>query len=222
MVLRRAEDRTLVDVATRELRELILSGDLTPGAQLVLTDLAQCLSMSVMPVREAIGRLQAEGLINQIPHRGARVSPVSIVDLEDLYAVRLSLETLAVREAAAKFTEQDYERLTVVLEEYVRAYEVDDTARGRKMHSQFHLGIYELSDSPWLMRTIPPLWDAADRYQRLSAALRGTLKERHGEHQYILECCQRRDADAAAVALEEHLCRTMTVVKEEICEREVL
>lgn len=221
MVLRRAaEDRTLVDVATRELREVILSGELKPGAQLVLTELAERLSMSVMPVREAIGRLQAEGLVDQIPHRGARVSPVSVADLEDLYAVRIALETLATREAAARFTEEDYGRLAGVLDKYVQAYEAEDAERGREMHSQFHLGIYELSGSPWLMRTIPALWDAADRYRRLSATLRGTLEERHREHQYILERCRQRDPDAAAAALEEHLRRTMTVVKAEIGNQE--
>lgn len=221
MVLRRAaEDRTLVDVATREMREVILSGELKPGQQLVLTELAQRLSMSVMPVREAIGRLQGEGLVDQIPHRGARVSPVSSADLEDLYAVRIALETLATREAAAKFTEEDYERLAGVLEQYAKAYEADDAERGREMHSQFHLGIYELSGSPWVMRTIPALWDAADRYRRLSATLRGTLKDRYEEHQHILECCQRRDPAGAAAALEEHLCRTMTVVKAEIGDQE--
>ena len=214
MVLRRvAEDRTLVDVAMRELREVILSGELEPGKQLVLTELAQRFSMSVMPIREAIGRLQGEGLVNQIPHRGARVSPISAADLEDLYAVRIALETLAIRAAAARFTEEDYRRLAGVLEKYVRAYEVEDAARGREMHSQFHLGIYEISGSPWLIRTISPLWDAADRYRRLSATLRGTLKERHKEHQHILECCRKRDQDAASAALETHLCRTMMVVK---------
>ena len=221
MVLRRAaEDRTLVDVATRKLREVILSGELCPGEQLVLSELAQELSMSVMPVREAIGRLQAEGLVDQRPHRGARVSPVSTADLEDLYVVRIALETLATREAAAKFAEEDYERLSGVLEEYVRAYEAKDAARGREMHSQFHLGIYELSGSLWLMRTIPALWDAADRYRRLSATLRGTLRERYKEHQHILECCRQRDPEAASAALEEHLRKTMMVVKAEIGDQE--
>lgn len=217
MVLRRAaEDRTLVDVATRELREVILSGELKPGRQLVLTELAPRLSMSVMPVREAIGRLQAEGLVDQIPHRGARVSLVSAADLEDLYSVRIALETLATRAAADRFTEEGYERLSTVLEKYVQAYEAEDAAWGREMHSQFHLGIYELSGSPWLMRTIPPLWDAADRYRRLSTTLRGTLKDRLREHHHVLECCRKRDPDAASVALEEHLRKTMEVVKAEI------
>lgn len=220
MVLRRTtEDRTLVDVAVRELRELILSGELKPGAQLILTELAKRLSMSVMPVREAIGRLQGEGLVDQIPHRGARVSPISTGDLEDLYAVRITLETLAVRAAAAGFTEADYERLAKILENYLLAYEVGDEVRGREMHTLFHLGIYELSGSPWLMRTIPPLWDAADRYRRLSVALRGTLRERYNEHQRILECCRRKDPDGASAALEEHLRKTMMVVKAEIVEQ---
>jgi GntR family transcriptional regulator, carbon starvation induced regulator len=101
----------------------------------------------------------------------------------------------------------------------VRAYETEDAARGREMHSQFHLGIYELSGSPWLMRTIPPLWDAAERYRQLSTTLRGTLKERHKEHEHILECCRKRNPEAASTALEEHLRKTMTVVKAEIADQ---
>ena len=82
MVLRRnTGDRTLVDAATRDLREAILSGRLKSGAQLVLTDLAEELSISVMPVREAIGRLGAEGLVEQVPHRGARVARISVVQI---------------------------------------------------------------------------------------------------------------------------------------------
>ena len=130
MVLRRvAEDRTLVDVATRELREMILSGELQPGVQLVLTELAQRLSMSVMPVREAIGRLQAEGLVDQIPHRGARVSLVSAADLEDLYAVRIALETLATREAAVSFNRGGLQTTLG------RAREVCEGLRGRRCRS---------------------------------------------------------------------------------------
>jgi len=217
-VRRRTGDRTLVDVATRDLREAILSGKLESGTQLVLTDLAAEMSISVMPVREAISRLQSEGLVEHIPHRGARVSEISVADLEDLYRVRISLESLAVSLAAEHFTEENFEWLSGVLEDYLSAYSGGDEERGREAHAEFHLGLYELSGSRWLMRTIPSLWDAADRYQRMSRGLRGTVEERHHEHLRILECCHLRDPGAAAVALEEHLRKTLEVVKGEINE----
>jgi DNA-binding GntR family transcriptional regulator len=138
-------DRTLVDVAVRDLRESILSGELQPGERLILAELAERTSTSSMPVREAVRRLEAEGLVEQIPHRGAQVTPVSVPDLEDLYRVRIPLETLAVRLAAARFSEDDYERLSRVLVEYREAYERGDDARGREMHAAFHLGLYEVS-----------------------------------------------------------------------------
>ncbi len=209
-------DRTLVDVAVRGLREDILRGELRPGSSLVLADLAERFTMSVMPIREAIRRLQTEGLVEQIPHRGARVSEVSVSDLESLYMTRIPLETLAARSAAEQFTEADYERLSKVLEEYVEAYSGGDDQRGRERHAAFHLGLYEASGSRWLLRTIEPLWDAAERYQRLSIRLRGSLEKRHGEHRRILERCRERDADAAAAALEEHLRRSMDLVKMEL------
>jgi len=213
-------DRTLVDVAVRDLRESILSGELSPGTPLILTEVAGNLAMSVMPVREAIRRLEVEGLVDQVPHRGARVSPVSMPDLEDLYSVRIALEGLATRRAALRFTEDDYERLSGVLDEYLAAYGRGDEARGREMHAAFHLGLYELSGSRWLLRTIGPLWEAAERYQRLSSGLRGSLEERHKEHRRILEHCRNRDAEAAGAALEEHLRRTMNIVRAEIGESE--
>lgn len=215
---RRTGDRTLVDVATRDLREMILSGRLESGKQLVLTDLAEEMSMSVMPVREAISRLQSEGIVEQVPHRGARVGEISLEDLEDLYRVRISLESLAVSLAAERFTEEDFQRLSGVLEDYLDAYSKGDEERGREAHAEFHLGLYELSGSRWLMRTIPSLWDAADRYQRMSRGLRGTVEERHHEHLRILEHCHQRDSEAAATALEQHLHKTLEVVKGEINE----
>lgn len=213
-------DRTLVDVAVRDLRESILSGDLLPGSPLILTEVAGNLAMSVMPVREAIRRLQVEGLVDQIPHRGARVSPVSIPDLEDLYLVRVTLETMATRQAALRFTKADYERLSGVLDEYLAAHQRGDEARGREMHAVFHLGLYEVSGSRWLLRTVRPLWEAAERYQRLSTKLRGSLEERHKEHRQILEYCRRHEAEAAGAELEKHLRRTMNLVKAEIGESE--
>lgn len=222
MVLKRTRaDRTLVDVAVRDLREEILQGALKPGTSLVLAEIAERMSMSVMPIREALRKLEAEGLVDIIPHRGARVSELSLADLEDLYSVRMQLESLAVKRAALNFSEEDYMRFSKILEDYFEAYADGNDERGRDRHSAFHLGLYELAKSRWLTRTIKPLWEAADRYQRMSIELRGTIDERWREHYKILDYCQQREPEAAGRALEEHLQRTLNLIREELFKQEV-
>src|SRR4051812_47077111 len=84
----------------------IPSGRLSPGERLPIEDLAEVLDMSAMPIREAVRRLDAAGLVENIPHRGARVTELSIDDLAEVYEARLALEPLAVQRAAARFDEE--------------------------------------------------------------------------------------------------------------------
>src|SRR5918996_5475846 len=85
--------RTLAEHAAAELQEAILSGELAPGTPLRLEKLARTLDMSPMPVREAVRQLETLGLAEHVPHRGARVSRLSIDDLRDTYEARPPLET---------------------------------------------------------------------------------------------------------------------------------
>ena len=92
--------RTLAERALADLQEAILSGELAPGTPLRLEALARSLEMSPMPIREAVRELERLGLAEHVPHRGARVSRVSVEDLRDTYAARLLLESAAIRLAA--------------------------------------------------------------------------------------------------------------------------
>src|SRR5918995_1350876 len=127
--------RTLAEQAAAELQEAILSGELEPGSPLRLEKLARTLDMSPMPVREAVRQLERLGLAEHVPHRGARVSRLSVDDLRDTYEARLPLETLAVRHAAERFTEEDSARCTRVLAGHVSAYRSGDERRGGELHA---------------------------------------------------------------------------------------
>src|ERR1700730_15071331 len=96
--------RTLAEKAFETLHWAIITGHLRPGARLPIEELADVLDMSPMPIREAVRRLDAAGLVENIPHRGARVTELSITDLAEVYEVRLALEVLAIRRAAARFS----------------------------------------------------------------------------------------------------------------------
>src|ERR1700760_4374599 len=97
--------RTLAEKAYESLHAAIITGQLRPGARLPIEELAEHLEMSPMPIREAVRRLDGAGLVEDVPHRGARVTELSVTDLAEVYEVRLSLETLAMRRAAARFTD---------------------------------------------------------------------------------------------------------------------
>lgn len=211
--------RSLADLAWVELRRAILQGELQPGEPLPLKTQAERLGMSIMPVREAIRRLAHEGLVEQQPQRGAVVAPVSVAALEDMYSIRIALESLAVRRAAENMTERDYRRLTDILDEFVAAYRRGDVAQSRELHRSFHLGLYRLAGSQWLDRLVPPLLDNSERYRGLSIPLRGSPEERRAEHQAILEACRRRDGELAARLLAAHLERTVELVKRGLLER---
>src|SRR5450432_2950146 len=95
--------RTLAEKAFETLHIAIVTGRLRPGARLPIEELAGVLEMSPMPIREAVRRLDADGLVENIPHRGARVTELSVTDLEEVYEARLALESLAIRRAAERF-----------------------------------------------------------------------------------------------------------------------
>ena len=98
--------RTLAEKAYETLHAAIISGALRPGTRLPIEELAEHLAMSPMPIREAVRRLDAAGLVDNVPHRGARVTALSVTDLAEVYEVRLSLEPLAMRRTAARFTDE--------------------------------------------------------------------------------------------------------------------
>src|ERR1700761_7901835 len=97
--------RTLAEKAYETLHTAILTGQLRPGARLPIEDLAGHLEMSPMPIREAVRRLDAVGLVENVPHRGARVTELSVADLAEVYEVRLALEVPAMRRAAERFSD---------------------------------------------------------------------------------------------------------------------
>ena len=208
----RARHRTLAEQATADLQEQILSGELAPGAPLRLERLAQQLDMSPMPVREAIRQLERLGLAEHVPHRGARVSELSVDDLRDTYEARLLLEGHAVRYAAARFTARDAEHCGALLGEHVRAFRAGDGRRSRELHAEFHFALYALSGSSWLPRLIRPLWQNSERYRIAALYERASLERRRREHQRILDACSARDADGAETALRGHLVLTANVV----------
>ena len=202
--------RTLAEKAFRALHEAILTGRLRPGERLPIEELADVLDMSAMPIREAVRRLDAAGLVENIPHRGARVTELSVDDLEEVYEARLALEPLTVRRTAERFTDE----LAAVAADRLAALNKlpdDNSTATWAAHTAFHFALYDAAGSNWFLRLIRPLWETSERY-RLAAPMKRKLAMRKGEHEAILQACIEHDGDRAALALHDHLAMTANVV----------
>jgi DNA-binding GntR family transcriptional regulator len=205
--------RTLAERAYATLHEAIVTGVLSPGERLPIEDLAEVLDMSPMPIREALRLLDSVGLVENVPHRGARVTELSIEDLREVYEARLALETLAIRHAAERFTEQDAILATEKLAAYVRASRQQrDLARLWATHTAFHFALYDAARSRWMSRLIRPLWESSERYRFAVLPVRQNLEERQREHERMLRACVENDPDAGAFELHNHLARTANLI----------
>jgi DNA-binding GntR family transcriptional regulator len=198
--------RTLAEKAFESLHQAIVTGQLRPGARLPIEELAGVLQMSPMPIREAVRRLDSAGLVENIPHRGARVTELSITDLAEVYEARLALEVLAIRRAAERF-DADAEGVARQRLEALNRMPDDNSAATSGVHAAFHYALYDAADSAWLLRLIRPPWETAERYCLEHPECR-RLATRHGEHRAILEACVAHDPDRAAVELHDHLAST--------------
>ena len=198
--------RTLAEKAYDTLHTAIVTGALRPGARLPIEELAEHLEMSPMPIREAVRRLDAVGLVENVPHRGARVKDLSVTDLAEVYEVRLSLETTAIRRAAERFSDGQLEQARVSLA-MLEAMADDASVATSEAHARFHFALYEAAESVWLLRVIRPVWQVSERYA-LEWPHARRLAERAAEHREMLAACEAHDPDRAAIALRDHLATT--------------
>jgi len=194
--------------AVYELREAIVLGTIPPGETLRLEDVARTLDMSISPVREAIRQLEMMGLVEHIPYRGARVTSLEPSDMHDVYEARMALETLAVRRAASRFSEENEDLLMSALAALENGYERDDHRAIVGGNTAFHTELAIASGSWWLERLIRPTLESTERF---SAALLDTSKRSNTQaieaegHQAILDALREHDPDASETALHAHL-----------------
>jgi DNA-binding GntR family transcriptional regulator len=204
-------DQGSTEHAYAELRNKILVGDLAPGATLSQVQLSEQLGVSRTPLREAIRLLQTEGLLRSERGRRVRVAPLTTEDFEDLYAMRIVLDSLAVRLTIPHLTDDEVADLRIAYLEATAAASQGDVAAYREPHRRFHFGLFAHAGAR-LEQEVDDLWDHAERYRLLQVEHAGDraqlvrLGER--EHAGILEAAEKGDAELGAKRMAEHLART--------------
>ena len=199
-----AQRRTAHALVVDELRAMILSGALQPGARLRIDELARQLGVSPMPVREALHQLAAEGTITLDPYRGFSVADLTAEEAEDLYATRAALEALAAAIAVTHLDEASLAALREAVARQAQARDAGDAASFIHADVAFHRALYAAAGRPVLARTIGGLMNSSVRYSRANLPLPGSMDAALEAHCAILEACERRDAARAAEVTRRH------------------
>ena len=195
------------------LRQEIVTG-LPPGTPLRLTELAGRFAVSTMPVRAALARLQAEGLVVQRPRRGSVVAGLSAEDFLDLYAIRMAIEGVAARCGVPHLTAQDIAAMWQQLDRLrvLDANASDIADRYLQFDRQLHDICFNVCGRPQLIGLIGVYRRQAERYFRLYLDHRASLPAEIELQQNFVGACERADADAAEAAIRALFERTCEVL----------
>jgi DNA-binding GntR family transcriptional regulator len=208
--------RTIPDVVLDRLRQEILSGVLKPEQKLDQIDLAERLGVSRLPVREALLRLEAEGLVTIHPHRGAYVAHPTLEELEEVYSIRLLLEGWAARLAAQNLSDEDMSYLEELNQRWEEATGAGDFTAMLMIDREFHTVILQAARRPRLIELIDSLWNQTQQYRRvlLSAPSRWPLYK--GCHHELLAAGRHRDGQAMESAMKAHIQLTIDLLQNEL------
>ncbi|SFV27184.1 DNA-binding transcriptional regulator, GntR family [Devosia crocina] len=195
---------SLTDRAYQQLRQRIITGQLPPGSEMSELELADDLAMSKTPVREALGRLGVEGLVEAFPRRGYRVTSVTVKDMNDLFAVRAMLEGTAGALAAVNLTESELAQLDALADaSYVRGENVS-TQSFVRANEDFHTAIARASRNPRLLSLVVSHLEECGRFFYMGAQVRDVNPETSNDHHKIVAVLRQRDPEAARAAMVEH------------------
>lgn len=187
------------------LEEQIIFQKLRPGESITEMKLSRELGVSRTPVREALQRLDREGLIKLVPNKGAVVLGISEKDLIDIYKIRMRLEGLATRIAAEKRDPEFCRLLGDNVDLTVFYMEKGDIEKVKNLDSQFHDIIYRSCESRMLGKTLSELHRYIASYRKLSLAVDGRIERSLSEHREIYDAIVRGDAAAADALTSEHV-----------------
>lgn len=211
--------------AWQTLRTAILTGVLRPGEQLRFEQLQQMCGMSVSPVREALTRLVAAGLVEGEHNRGYRVTQMTLAELDDLVQMRIQLEGWALERSIAQ-GDEDWEADAIAslhrLERLPRKQgnEAIHNEEWAIRHAHFHAALISAAGSPVLLNFCSQLYDRSDRYRRLSLTVETGQRAVSNEHHAILDAALARNAPLARSLLADHYEATATFLRRYLKERE--
>lgn len=195
----------LRDVVFNTLRRAILKGELKPGERLMEIALADKLGVSRTPIREAIRKLELEGLVVMAPRKGAKVASITERDLNDVLEVRKGMEVLAISLACKRITGEELEKLEIIERDFQNLIESGNLTELAEMDVKFHDTIYQATNNQRLVQLLNNLREQMYRYRMeylKDIAVRRTLAE---EHKAICQALRERNQQQAEKYVSIHI-----------------
>jgi DNA-binding GntR family transcriptional regulator len=201
------------------LKQAIIRGDVPPGDRLVESQIAEVLDISRTPVREAMHKLEREGLLKKLPKGGFAVVNFTREDIEETFGIRSALESYAARLAALNHQEEELKPLEEKIKEfqiYLARGEMEELPR---INTEFHSLFYALSKSPKLIKLINDLRDQIFRYRKILLKMDNMANTSNEDHRKILTAIRQRDVPRAERVVREHILRGQRIVLKALEER---
>jgi len=195
-------DKTTISIqVAQELRRRILAGHYPQGIKLQQEQIAAELGVSRSPVREALGQLEAEGLVVLTPQKGAQVSPISRDEIAELFELRLLVEPHLIALAIPEMTEADLNKATAIISEMA-----DISLDGwGDANWRLHETLYAPAGRPGMLKLLRRTHETIGRYIRMQVMATNGRADAHREHKLILDACRKRDVGKAVGLLREHI-----------------
>lgn len=197
-----AARRSTSDFIAETLREAIVSGQLAADVVLKQDELAERFEVSKIPVREALKRLEAEGLVTFIRNKGAVVASMSLDEIWEYVEIRAMLEARAAELSAPNITNEHLATARAAIEAFGQEVQPN---RWAELNWQLHSSLYADANRPVLLAEIRSLYDKVERYVRALLAVTTEMPKTQREHGAILEAFAARDAVAAAALTRAHV-----------------
>lgn len=201
---------TKAEAAYEELRSRILNGRFEPGSTLNQEVLASSLGLSITPLREAIRRLDAEGLVTAKAHRTVTISPLTHKEVDEVYVVRLQLDPFAAALAAHTASADDLQRIS----QLAQVPSSHDPRAALAANRAFHRAVYNATHNTVLVKILDQLWNMSDRYRLILLSDYPAEEAAAQEHRIIAEALAARDADQVERLVKAHIATAMTLIKQ--------
>lgn len=196
-MIKSSRKETEADRALSALRAAIVEGTIPPGARLTVSALSRSLGFGAMPLRQAILRLEGEGLVASDPHRGARVARLDGARIRGLYRLRGAVLALILPDVVARARDADLAALQAIEAECEAAAAAGDAARFLPINARFHRALHAIAGDPDAAEVLERTWPLVDALRRRHGFGADRLAAAMASHRVLLDALRRRDAAAA-------------------------
>ena len=205
----RIEPRTLKENVTEILRQLIIDGTLAPGTEFNQAQIAEQLGVSRGPIREALGQLEQEGLLQSVPYKGVIVTPLTRKYVEELYSVRTALELLALDRSIERITDAEIDYLDTIVDEMRTVARNGDRTRLVEVDLRFHEYLLTRADHELALKLWLTLEVGMRRCLRTRHKIYTFLDEVVGSHPTLITALKARDVSLSRQILSDHIAESL-------------